>query len=208
MQLKFFLLFFLFPCIAIADRQAVTDEGDVVILRDDGTWDFADSTVVEAVDIEVNPTQFEKSDTAKFKLKSVKTNSEVWIDAKKWAFAKGASDEDAEYNFQIKGGDVYGQLISEQIELDIITLTTAALNNARSASPGMKMTTLEYRSVNDTNVLFMKMEGAIQGTNYTFAGYYYSNASGSTQFLTYTGANLYDKYSEDIESFLNGFTAQ
>lgn len=207
MKPKLLFLFVLLPYVAFADRQAVTDEGDIVILKDDGTWEFADSTIVESIDIDVNPTPYEKSETAKFKLKSVKTNSEVWIDAKKWSFAKGASDEDAEYNFQIKGGDVYGQLISEQIELDIVTLTTAALDNARSASPGMKMTALEYRTVNETKVLFMKMEGAIQGTNYTFAGYYYSNSSGSTQFLTYTGANLYDRYSEDIEMFLNGFTA-
>lgn len=207
MNFKLLLLLILCPAVAIADRQAVTDEGDIVILKDDGTWEYADSTVIEAVDIDVNPTKFEKDDAAKFRLKSVKTDSEVWLDTKKWAFAKGANDEDAEYTFQIKDGDVYGQLISEQIELDIVTLTTAALDNARSASPGMTVTALEYRTVNDTELLFMKMEGAIQGTNYTFAGYYFSNASGSTQFLTYTGTNLYDKYSEDIESFLNGFTA-
>jgi hypothetical protein len=49
----------------------------------------------------------------------------------------------------------------------------------------------------------MEMLGTIQGVKFKYLGYYYSDDSGSTQYLTYTGANLVEKYQTDIENFLN-----
>ena len=52
----------------------------------------------------------------------------------------------------------------------------------------------------------MEMEGTLQGTSFTYLGYYYSNETGTTQFITYTGTSLVKKYRSDIEDFLNGFS--
>lgn len=90
----------------------------------------------------------------------------------------------------------------------IVALTNVALKNAKSVAPGMKITKREYRVVNGTKVLFMEMQGILQGADFTFRGYYFSNSTGSTQFLTYTGTNLVEKYAQEIQSFLNGFSVQ
>jgi len=192
----------------MASQRAVTDEGDIVILNDDGTWAFESPDTVESVEIPTSEKQFTKTADSRFSVKSTKTNSEIWLDTKKWLFEKGATIDDAEYSFRLRGGDLYGQLISEQVELDIVALTDIALENARSVAPGMRIVKREFRVVNGTKVLFMEMQGILQGTGFTFRGYYFSNSTGSTQFLTYTGTNLADKYDQDIQSFLNGFSVQ
>jgi hypothetical protein len=50
----------------------------------------------------------------------------------------------------------------------------------------------------------LQMTGTIQGIKFTYFGYYYSNANGTIQFLTYTSDNLFSSYQKDIEEFLNG----
>ena len=202
------LLLCLFSLPLMASQRAVTDEGDIVILNDDGTWVFESPDTVESAEIPISEKEFTKTADSIFRLKSTKTNSEIWLDTKKWLFEKGTTDEAAEYTFRLRGGDLYGQLISEQVELDIVALTDVALENARSVAPGMKRTKREYRVVNGTKVLFMEMQGVLQGTNFTFRGYYFSNSTGSTQFLTYTGTNLVEKYDQEIQSFVNGFSVQ
>ena len=83
-----------------------------------------------------------------------------------------------------------------------------ALENAKKAAPDARIVKEEYRVVNGNKVIYLEMEGTIQGIKFKYLGYYYSDRSGSTQYLTYTGANLVGEYKKDIERFLNGFTVQ
>jgi len=64
----------------------------------------------------------------------------------------------------------------------------------------------EYRIVNGNKVIYMEMIGTIQSVKFKYLGYYYSNSSGSTQYLANTSTNLVDKYKTDINNFLNGFS--
>ena len=50
----------------------------------------------------------------------------------------------------------------------------------------------------------MQMNGTIQGIKFTYFGYYYSNESGSIQFITYISQNLFEQSKEQMEKFLNG----
>ena len=154
----------------------------------------------------MNPKSFVKHKDSAFLLKSTKTNSAFWINPKKWSFEKNVNDHDsAEYTFNIKGSDLYGMVISEQIEVDIEELVKLAFENAKKAAAGMKVVKKEYRRVNGNKVIYMEMEGTIQSIKFTYLGYYFSNSSGSTQFITYTGSSLVNKYRTDIDNFLNGF---
>ena len=54
----------------------------------------------------------------------------------------------------------------------------------------------------------MEMKGTLQGIKFMYLGYYYSDDSGSTQFLAYTGSSLVGKYKSEINDFLNGFVVQ
>lgn len=90
--------------------------------------------------------------------------------------------------------------------MDMDSLTEVALQNARNAAPDMRIIKREYRNVNGVRAIYMEMRGTTQGADFTFSGYYFSNDSGTTQFLTYTGTNLLGMYDAEIRSFLNGFS--
>jgi hypothetical protein len=158
--------------------------------------------------IETNENKFERPKDSSFLLKSNTNNTAYWINTNKWAFGKAKDNPDAEYDFELKGKALYGMTITEEIEIPFETLADTAFANVRSVAPNMKIVKQEYRIVNGNKVLYMKMNGTIQGVNGTCIGYYYTNSSGSTQLLTFTDSNLVAKYKSEIYDFLNGLVTQ
>ena len=187
-----------------AQINAVTETGDQVILNNNGTWKYIDESVIENLSIPKNTKIFKKEKEASFLVKSKRTNVGVWINPKKWSFNNGKENEDSEFEFQLKGEDLYGMMISEKMEIPLETLKEIALDNAKEAAPDIKIVKQEYRNVNGIKVLMLQMNGTIQGIKFVYYGYYYSNSSGTVQLMTYTGQNLLNDYLEEVESFLNG----
>lgn len=207
MRIFIVLLLCVFSFSVLASKKAVTEEGDVVILNDDGTWKYEDGKASNVIDIKLNPNTFERNNKSNFALKSTKTNSSFSIDPKKWKFKKNkGAHESAEYMFQLKNGDLYGMAITEQVEINVDVLAKIAFDNAKGAAPDTKVVKKEYRIVNGNKVIYMEMIGTIQSVKFKYLGYYYSNSSGSTQYLANTSTNLVDKYKTDINNFLNGFS--
>ncbi len=188
-----------------AQISAVTETGDQVILNNDGTWKYIDESVIESLSIPENTKTFNKEKEASFLVKSKRTNVGVWINPKKWSFNSGKENEDSEFEFQLKGEDLYGMMIAEKMEIPLETLKQIALDNAKEAAPDIKIVKQEYRNVNGIKVLMLQMNGTIQGIKFVYYGYYYSNPSGTIQLMTYTGQNILNNYIDEIESFLNGF---
>lgn len=194
---------------APAGQRAITDTGDEVILNDDGTWHYAaEKKSQDAGSIPRNENKFEKAGDATFLLQSTVNDSAFWLNADKWAFAKAQNNTEAEYEFKLKGRDLYGLAISEEIEIPIASLVNIALSNARNAAPDIRPLKQEYRVVNGNEVIYMEMGGTMQGLKIIYMGYYYSNETGSTQLLTYTAENLADKYRPEAQQFLNGLVRQ
>lgn len=207
MKLFIILILCFFAFSAVASKKAITDEGDVVILNDDGTWRYEEGKSSSDIEIPINSGTFNKHKKSSFALKSTKTNAVFSIDPKKWKFKKSANVSDAaEYTFELKGGDLYGMAISEQVEIAVDELVKIAFDNAKAAAPDAKIVKKEYRVVNGHKVIYMEILGTIQSIKFKYLGYYFSNSSGSTQYLVYTGANLETKYKTDINNFLNGFS--
>ncbi len=190
-----------------AQINAVTSTGDEVFLYQDGTWKYADKEVEEEKEIKFNEKKFIKDEKSTFLVKSKKANVGIWINPKIWSFTRDNAgfDNATEYMFQLKEGDLYGMLISEKIEIPIETLKGIALENARMAAPDIEVVEEEYRMVNGVKVLMMQMTGTLQGMKISYYGYYFSNESGTIQFLTYTSQALIDSYKDDIDKILNGF---
>lgn len=186
-----------------AQKSAVTETGESVILYDDGTWKLAEASD-EAVEIPVNPKKFVKGENSTFLLKSNKLSVGFWLNAKKWSFKKAENNEDAEYELQLRNGDLYGMIICEKVEIPLETLKTIALENGKSAAPDLHVAHQEYREVNGLKVLLMQMNGTMQGIKFSFYGYYFSGPNGSIQFLTYTSQNLLEDYKATCEELLNG----
>ena len=190
-----------------AAQSAVTDRGEIVILNDDGTWSHQD----KSKDISSVPTNSQKFETPKgssFLLKSQKNDSAFWLNASKWNFKKAQEGSATEYEFELKGKDLYAMAVTEEVSIPIDSLGEIALENAKEVAPDTRIIKKEYRTVNGQKVLHLEFAGTIQGINFTYIAYYYSDKSGSTQFLAYTGTNLVSKYRVDINDLLNGFTSQ
>lgn len=185
--------------------KAVTENGDEVLLYDDGTWKRADGgSDLEETPIKTNPSTFTKAGSSSFLLKSSKFNVGFWLNSKKWKFEKGKSNDDAEYELQLKNGDLYAMIIAEGMQIPLETLKKIAIENGRAAAPDLAIENEEYRTVNGIKVLHLQMTGSMQGMKFFYYGYYYSNANGTVQFITYSSQNLLKTYQADAEELLNG----
>lgn len=202
---KLILAFFLLISVARADAQvqAVTSNGDEVVLYTDGTWKYVKKT--EDKKINTNKTVFTRSTESGFLLKSNIVSTGIYVNPKKWSFKKSDADGEAEYSFQLKAKDAYGMLMSERVEIPLESLRKIALENAKEASPDVSITHEEYRMVNGIKLLHLQMDGTIEGIRFSYLGYYYSYEKGTVQFLTYTSQNLLKEYRKDMEELLNGF---
>lgn len=189
---------------AYSQISAVTSNGDEVVLYDNGTWKYtskADSTK----EISVNSTHFVRDAQSTFEIKgNVIPEVSIYVNPKLWSFKKAEDGQSREYTFRLKEKDAYGMLITERIEVPLENLKKLAIKNAKNAAPDLKVVKQEYRIVNGVKVLFMQMNGTIQGIQFSYYGYYYSFKGGSVQFLTYTAQNLLDEFRPSFESLLNG----
>lgn len=189
-----------------AAQQAVTDTGEVVILNDDGTWRLSAESEKALVKLTTNKTPFKKSSRATFLLKSTNNDSAFWLNTKKWSFTKDTANQDAEYEFKLKGKDLYAMAITERVEVAAESLADIALSNAKSVAPDIRIIKKEYRIVNGKKVIYMEMSGTMQSIKVTYLSYYFSSPSGSTQLVTYTGSSLVNSYKNEILNLLNGLT--
>jgi hypothetical protein len=189
-----------------AQINAITESGEEVYLFDDGTWKYVHQTEEAASIIPRNKLPFYKEKDQIFQVKSTKTNFGIWINPKKWTFKKQSVNADVEYEFQLRGEDLYGMFITEKLEIPLSSLKKIAYENATLAAPDAIVTEEEYRTVNDLDVLMMKMEGTIDGIRFIYHGYYYSNESGTMQLVMYTGKNLMEDYVQEAIAFLNGLS--
>lgn len=202
------VIFALISSAAYGAITAITEDGDTVILKEDGSWHFADTKTLEINKIETDPKKYSKSKKATFNLKSKVTKASFWLNPKEWNLSREEANESAEYSFRVPDTDLYAMVISEGLQIKPEELAKIAYQNAKAVAPDMKILKKEYREVNGKKVIHMIMRGTLQSIDFTYIGYYYSDKSGSTQFLTYTGSNLIGKYERQIYSLLNGFDVQ
>jgi len=208
MKLYISLLLCLFVLNVTASQKGVTEEGDIVILNDDGTWVYEDASVASE-EIALNPTTYKTPSNSTFILKSKKNNANFAINSKEWIFEKSTRGDTAiEYNLSLKAGDLYAIAITERVQVDLDKLVEIALHNAKLVAPDTKVLKKEYRIVNNNKVIYMEMIGTMQGIKFKYLGYYFSDASGSTQYVAFTGENLVEKYKQEIENILNGLSVR
>ena len=199
----FFLVFICFVVnSSIAQTKAVTENGDEVMLYEDGTWGYIKETKSHFDSIPTNTQRFSKTAALTFSIKSKTIPASIFYNTSKWTMKKAESP--SEYTFTHKTLDVYGMFISEQIEIPIENLRTIALQNAQEVAPNCEIVKEDFRMVNGKKVFFMQMNGTTQGIKFTYLGYYYSNQSGTFQFVTYTAQNLLAKAQAEMFELLNG----
>ncbi len=188
-----------------AQQKAVTGTGDEVILYDDKTWEYQNKEEIIEKEIPTNSTVFKKDEASTFLLKSSRLPIGIHLNPKLWSFSKATDNPEAEFELQLKEGDLYAMVITEKVEIPLVTLKSIAVENGKSAAPDLKIVKEEYRMVNGLKVLHLQMNGTMQGIKFSYYGYYYSSAQGTVQFITFTSQNLLESYIPVSEKLLNGF---
>jgi hypothetical protein len=203
---KIFFAVALTLCCGITNAQikAITENGEEVVLFEDGQWEYVESGELVEEEILMNPLKFVRPATSAFLLKSTKFNIGVYLDSKKWTIEKGKGDDAYEYQLTLNQGDLYAMLITEQVEIPLESLKEIALENARDVAPDVYVAKEEYRMVNGLKVLMMQMNGTLSGIKFSYYCYYFSSEKGTIQFIGYTSQNLLSKYQKTIEDLLNG----
>ncbi|MCB0410565.1 MAG: hypothetical protein KDD29_10125 [Flavobacteriales bacterium] len=202
-RLYLLLVLLSFAQASFSQVNALTEYGEEIILYENGTWKYKNREL-EEVEIKTNSKSFKKSKESTFLIKSNRFNIGFYINPEDWTFKKSTTNEDAEYTLNYKDGDLYAMIITEKIEIPILTLQGIALDNARKVAPDIEIVKQEYRMVNDLKVLFMQMDGTMKGVKFTYYGYYYSNEQGTVQFVTFTSQNLLPEYRSLCDDLLNG----
>ncbi|TAN39810.1 MAG: hypothetical protein EPN25_10170 [Nitrospirae bacterium] len=196
------LIFVLIPFAGLCFSQnirATTEDGRVVTLKKDGTWQFLKKS---SSSVPNTRGAYQKSDSATAVYKAKNDKIAIWYDPSKWHQKK--SDNSSKPLFEHKDGDVDVMFLAERFAMDIDALKEMAITNAQAAAPDTKVTYEEKRLVNGKNILCMKMEGTIQTIHFIYYGYYYSGKEGTVQLLAYTSNNLFPEYESDLTEFLNG----
>jgi len=187
-----------------AQIKAITENGEEVVLFENGQWEYTESDEVVEEVILMNPLKFTRPTSSAFLLKSSKFNVGTYLDSKKWTIEKGKGDDAYEYQLTLNQGDLYAMMITEQVEIPLESLKAIALENARDVAPDVYVVKEEYRMVNGLKVLMMQMNGTLSGIKFSYYGYYFSSEKGTIQFIGYTSQNLMSKYQKTIEDLLNG----
>jgi hypothetical protein len=187
---------------------AVTERGDSVMLKANGTWDYLSNfsgTMREELIIEENDKLFKLPKEAEAEAKGLDDAYRVYYDNEVWRRISPAElNEESDLSWSMNGGDAYAMVIFEEIEIDIEDLSQIAFDNAREISNGMEMISREYRNVNGKTLICMEMAGVLSGMKVSYYSYYFSYENGSIQFHTFTGTQVLEKYRSRFEDMLNG----
>ncbi|MFN7014170.1 MAG: hypothetical protein ACK4ON_07875 [Bacteroidia bacterium] len=190
--------------------RAVTEKGDTLLIYRDGTWEYLDE------DQQLMPTEVSYSlDTirqlftvlpssakalrSELDFFNIKYNPEVWE-----RVPEGTINEDAEFAFKAKLGDVYGLVISEEAGFDAEGLFQIAMENMKESVDELKVLSADVRKVNGKDCISAVVKTKTKGLPLIFHSYYFSGEKGSIQFTTWTVENLYAKYQNMILELLNG----
>lgn len=190
--------------ISIGQIQGITENGDEVTLYEDGTWEYVGEEPAPKI-IPMSKDTFVKPSSSTFLMKSKKTSFGYHVNPKSWIIEKAKQHPDAEYQLRFKDNDIYGMIITEKVEIPVETLRNIVLDNAKQGASEVKVIEEEYRMVNGLKVLYMVFEAKTQGIQFRYKGYYYSDESGTMQFLLFSSPKIVKKLNEDIENVLNGF---
>ncbi len=200
-----FVIFFTYLYNLNAQTKAVTDNGDQVILYQNGTWKYIDDFKNKDSIIQTNPTLFTKPDLATFLIKSKINHLGVYINPAIWTFKKAVTNSSSEYELEQKNGsNIQAIIINEKISLSLEGLKNIVIKNAQENFPDYHILKEEFRTVNGLQVLYMESVGTISEIKFRFIGYYYSDATSTMQFLVIVANDPNNEERKEITNLLNG----
>ncbi len=211
-------IFFTFLTIhLISQTVAITETGDTVFLYDNGTWSFEpfedyDSELPayfkpeSAIRFDTSSIAYAKPAQAKKAISDENKMFSIHYDDKKWKRIPPATlNPDAQFAFEGKGIDVWAVVISEETIIPKENMLGIALENMiMNGLNDAEILSATFKDVNDSEILHGKIKSSLQGIDFVFDSYYFSNDKGTLQFVVWTSAQLTDKYGQATQDLLNG----
>lgn len=193
--------------VLFAQQTATTKDGKIVILNDDGTWVYQPEATGGKTEFNDSLlTKYGKPTASKTLLKSERTDHALWYNETKWTRSDIKPTEGSEYLLKLKDRDGYCITVVEQIEIPLENFSNIVVKSMKMrGAENLVVEKEEYRLVNGKRVLFMQFTLTMSGMTFTYAGYYFSNESGTSQVLCYTAKNLFGQYKQEFMNMLNGF---
>lgn len=208
MKTTILFLVLLLPASALlAQQTATTKDGKTVLLNEDGTWVYQPEATGSKIEFNDSLlTKYSKPTAAKTLLKSERTDHAIWYNETKWTRSDMKPTEASEYLLKLKERDGYCITVVEQIEIPLENFSNIVVKSMKMrGAENLVVEKEEYRLVNGKRLLFMQFTATTSGMTFTYAGYYFSNESGTSQILCYTAKNLFNQYKQDFMNMLNGF---
>jgi len=192
-----------FYCSALASAQqyATTDEGKRVLLKDNGLWEI----VVEEEAFGGSPVYFSKSPKSKQAVKGKLIPYEIWYSNEKWTVLGKSENSLAEYTLKHKDGDVMAAVVAERIQVDLDKLVEIALNNLKNSASEYRIVDWKNATINNNVGKLLRINAIVQGIDFTYLIFYFSNERGSFQLMTFTSNNLFADYEKDLMELISGF---
>jgi hypothetical protein len=189
------------PMVLLAQTEATTTAGKKVFLLEDGTWKYAtaDSLPIPLV-------SYAKPVSANDLVKGKDVLYKQYFDHSAWLKEKITNDEAKEYAFTRKNAFVYAMVIPEKVQLSMLQLRSAALDNALAATPDMRIVYEEKCLVNSIPCEKVIMKGTLKESAFTYYCLYYAGKNEVVQVITYCASEDFEQYRKDMDGFLNGFT--
>ncbi|MBP7901180.1 MAG: hypothetical protein KA015_00025 [Spirochaetes bacterium] len=196
-----------FSSASAKDIKATTEDGKTIILSENGTWKY-DKKAEEKKTDQLVTQQFNTPADSTSIYNAKRGNFTIKYNPSKWEILSTSLNQMAEASFQHSSGDAYGMIITERIRIPMENFESIVVDNAQKAATNVEITKSEIRLVNGKQVKFIELTGIIQGINFVYNYYVYSDSKGSTQITLFTSKELYPEYKLDFENFLNGFNAK
>lgn len=176
------------------DLRGVTVDGRKVILKKDGTWRF---------DEKLSPLNSTSSAERSPYQPAVKKFS-VSYDAQKWISTSDKEDMSNKRIFKHKKLPVYSMVISDEIPATNEMVKRVVIYNAKKAGAEPTIVVDESRKVDGKDVGVVSFVAALQDIEFMFTGNYYGDENGNIQVMCYTAVQLFHKYQNECNEFING----
>jgi hypothetical protein len=95
-------------------------------------------------------------------------------------------------------------IIAERISVPFDSFPEIVLANARNGDPNAEIVMKEKRTVNGTEVWFVKLRAEIHKIPLVYDDYLYGGDAGSVQVITYSAESMAAECEKDFLEFLNG----
>lgn len=177
-----------------------TADGKEIILDTDGTWKYAPEKQ------RVSGAKLIRDSKATTFVKSKLVPFGVWIDPEAWKISTKKNNEDAEFEFSYRAGDVYALMINEGLGLSydyMKNFLVEHFNEGDDVEEG-RLVREEERMVNGLPVTYLQFDVLIHKVPFSVILYVYIGENETIQLMAFTTTKQLAKYQPAIENFLNG----